>query len=226
MNKPVTERGRRFPWGLDADESWRDGETVAAAEPAKIDGRMARSLRTRGAVLDALIALVEEGEFKPPAKVIAERSGVSTRSIFQHFPDLETLFSAAVALGVERFAPLVRPVPEDLALDGRIQALARQRAELFEKSGNLYWAGQIATPVSDTLRAMFRRVDYILRVQVEVAFRPELSGLRKPKRIDTIARIAAVTGFHSWYAMRRVQGLTPLQTRNTMTVLIRALLSK
>ncbi|MCF4164970.1 TetR/AcrR family transcriptional regulator [Zavarzinia compransoris] len=224
MNKTATERGGRFPWGLAADESWRGGEAAAAAEPAKIDGRLARSLRTRAAVLDALIDLVEEGEFKPPAKVIAERSGVSTRSIFQHFPDLETLFSAAVALGVERFAPLVRPVPDDLPLDGRITALARQRADLFEKSGNLYWAGQIATPVSDTLRDTFRKVEYILRVQVEVAFRPELTGLRKQKRLDTVARIAAVGGFHSWYGLRRIQRLTPRQTRNTMAVLIRSLL--
>lgn len=219
----MSDRAAVFPWGQEPEDDWQQSLTPPGdghGKIPKLDGRLARSQRTRAAVIEALIGLLEEGEFKPPAKVIAERSGVSTRSIFQHFPDLETLFTAAVAHGVNQFAPLVQPISDHLALPARINALARQRVELFEKAGNVYWAGQIAAPLSDTLRDTFRRVEYILRVQIEVALKPELIRLRKPKRMAIVARLAAVVGFHGWYGLRRVQGLTPGETRAAMVSFI------
>ncbi|PWR23963.1 hypothetical protein DKG75_05290 [Zavarzinia compransoris] len=215
------------PWGADGNSLWHGGQDDAAPPapvPGKVDGRLARSRRTRAAVLDALIALLEEGEFKPPAKVIAERSGVSTRSVFQHFPDLETLFTAAVAHGVERYSPLVQPIGPDQPLKARVGALVRQRFALFEKAGNVYWAGQIAAPLSDTLCQTFARVEYALRIQIEVTFQPELSGLRKPQREARVARLAAFTGFHAWYALRRVEGVGESAAKAAMAETFTALL--
>lgn len=216
-----------LPWGEDVNAAWKGAaETeVSTAKPkARIDGRVARSQRTRAAVLDALIALLDEGQFKPPAKVIAERSGVSTRSVFQHFPDLETLLIAAVELGVNRFAPSVQPIAADLPLKARISALVEQRFCLFERAGNVYWAGQIATPISATLKATFAHVEYAFRVQVGVTFKRELAGIRKPKRDQRIALIAAVTGFHHWYALRRVEALDPRAAKGAMTEILAAML--
>ena len=59
-----------------------------------IDGRTARSQRTRSAIVAACIELVEEGDLRPTAPRVAERAGVSVRSVFQHFDDLEGLFAA------------------------------------------------------------------------------------------------------------------------------------
>lgn len=228
MSKSPRAGEDAFPWGADGNVVWQrgfgEGPVAEPAPPAKIDGRVARSKRTRAAVMDALIALLEEGNFKPPAKVIAERSGVSTRSVFQHFPDLETLFTAAVAYGVERYSPMVLPIGADQPLKTRINALVRQRFALFEKGGNVYWAGQIATPLSDTLRQTFSRVEYALRVQIEVAFQPELASLRKPQREARVARLAAYSGFHAWHALRRVEGLGEAAARAAMVDAFTALL--
>ncbi|WP_133251484.1 TetR/AcrR family transcriptional regulator [Zavarzinia aquatilis] len=234
-----------LPWGEDVNAVWKGvaeaetrggkpkgkvqggkpkGKPDGGALPGKVDGRVARSQRTRAAVLDALIALLDEGQFKPPAKVIAERSGVSTRSVFQHFPDLETLLIAAVELGVNRFAPSVQPIPTDLPRKARIDALVEQRFALFERAGNVYWAGQIAAPISATLKATFAHVEYALRVQIGVTFKPELATLRKPKRLALIARIAAATGFHHWYALRRVEGVDPAAARAAMAEMLAVLL--
>ena len=225
-----------LPWGEDVNVVWKGvaeaetkggkpkGKPDAGAPAGKVDGRVARSQRTRAAVLDALIALLDEGQFKPPAKVIAERSGVSTRSVFQHFPDLETLLIAAVELGVNRFAPAVQPISVDMPLKARISALVEQRFALFERAGNVYWAGQIAAPISATLKATFAHVEYAFRVQVGVTFKQELAGLRKPKRLTLIARIAAATGFHHWYALRRVEGLDPAAARAAMAEMLAVLL--
>ena len=61
--------------------------TREADEAPPRDGRAARALRTRQAVADALLRLLEEGELRPTSRMIAEKAGVSERTIFQHFED-------------------------------------------------------------------------------------------------------------------------------------------
>ena len=57
-----------------------------------IDGRNARGLRTRGEIIAALLDLVREGDISPTMQAIADRAGVSVRSIYQHFSDTEGLY--------------------------------------------------------------------------------------------------------------------------------------
>ena len=102
----------------------------AAHQP--LDGRTARAVRTRDALVDATIALVEEGDLRPTAPRIAERAGVSVRSVFQHFDDLETLFGAVGARMVERLSELVRPVDPGAPLAERIPAFVVQRCRVNE----------------------------------------------------------------------------------------------
>ena len=68
------------------------------------DGRVARGLRTREAVIDALFELHAEGNLTPTIEQIAERVGRTTRAIYQHFQDKEAL---AVAMADRQFSPSV-----------------------------------------------------------------------------------------------------------------------
>ena len=61
--------------------------------------------RTREAVVEALLSLLDEGELSPTAERVAERAAVSERSVFQHFSDREALFGAAATGQFERVAP-------------------------------------------------------------------------------------------------------------------------
>ena len=96
------------------------------------DGRAARALRTREAIVDACIALVEEGDLRPTAPRIAERAGVSVRSVFQHFDDLPSLHIAVTESIAERMAALVVPIDATLPLDDRIARFVEQRSNLLE----------------------------------------------------------------------------------------------
>src|ERR1044072_5768679 len=66
-----------------------------SAPEAATDGRSARAARTRDAVVEALLSLLDEGNLRPTARQVAERAGVSLRSVYVHFDDLEDLFTAA-----------------------------------------------------------------------------------------------------------------------------------
>jgi hypothetical protein len=61
--------------------------------PARIDGRTARSERTRNAIVDAHLQLIREGDLRPTADRIAKQAGVSLRALWSHFADMEALFA-------------------------------------------------------------------------------------------------------------------------------------
>src|SRR4051794_7539538 len=75
------------------------------------DGRTARSQRTRDSVVEALLDLLNAGNPRPTAREIAEQAGVSLRSVYVHFDDLEDLFLAATGRHLERILPLLEKVP-------------------------------------------------------------------------------------------------------------------
>ena len=64
---------------------------MSVEESAKIpDGRRLRSERSKQAIIDASLELMEEGVLVPTAQLISERAGVGIRSFFRHFEDMET----------------------------------------------------------------------------------------------------------------------------------------
>ena len=72
--------------------------------------------------MDALLELLDEGDVRPTAERIAERAGVSERSVFQHFADREALFQAVAARQYERVVPTLEPIPR-----GAVRCAERDR---------------------------------------------------------------------------------------------------
>jgi len=98
-----------------------------AAAKGQRDGRTVRAERTRQALVDALLALLYEGQLQPTAERIAARAGVSERSVFQHFADREALYQAVAVQQYERIVPTLDPIDVSLPLPERIEAFAAQR---------------------------------------------------------------------------------------------------
>ena len=98
-----------------------------SATPEQRDGRTVRAERTRQALVDSLLALLEEGQRNPTAAEIAARAGVSERSVFQHFPDREALFEAVAREQYDRVMPTLRPIDSSLPLPERVEQFSQQR---------------------------------------------------------------------------------------------------
>src|SRR5947209_6478164 len=131
-----------------------------------VDGRTARAMRTREAIVDACISLVDDGDLRPTAPRIASRAGVSVRSVFQHFADLETLFAAVGERVVERLASLVVPIDSKLDLDQRITTLVRQRSLLLEVVTPVRRAALVHAVGSAEINRMFQEGHDFLRAEV------------------------------------------------------------
>src|SRR4051812_6648647 len=97
------------------------------------DGRAARSVRTRRAIVDAMRALHHEGDLRPTAPRVAERAGVSVRTVWQHCDARETLLFEAARRALEIAQTLVTPIALSLPTTERVAALAEQRARMFEE---------------------------------------------------------------------------------------------
>src|SRR5437016_665582 len=141
-----------------------------------VDGRIARSQRTRRAIVDALRALHHEGDLRPTAPRVADRAGVSLRTVWQHFADLETLLVEAGRRDLEIARAFVEPIPATLPLGDRIDRVARQRARMFEEMAPPWRAARLHEPFSGQIKNNRDRLVRLGREQLEQTFAPELAA--------------------------------------------------
>ena len=194
-------------------------------EPAApIDGRAARAVRTREAIVDATVALVEEGDLRPTAPRIAERAGVSVRSVFQHFDDLPALHTAVVDRVVERLAKLVVPIDPDLPLEARVASFVGHRADLFDAVTPFRRAAAVHGPFAPEIREALARGNAYLRDEISEAFAPELAAAPDGERRELTDALAAATSWPVWDSLRVEAGHDPDRARASVVRLVRSLL--
>jgi AcrR family transcriptional regulator len=167
----------------------------------RVDGRTLRAERTRRAITDAHIAILEEGELRPTAERIAERAGVSLRALWTNFKDMEGLFAAAGERLMERQIAEFRPVPPELPLAERLDRYCEQRARLLELIAPAARAARIREPFSAQLRK--NRMWYLttVREEIEALFAAELPAA-DPARGQVLDALTVATTFASWSIWR------------------------
>lgn len=198
---------------------------IAAVEPSASDGRAARGARTRAAIVDALLGLLDEGELRPTADEIAARAAVSPRSVFQHFPDRETLFAAAAARQGERIAAVARPLPMGAPLAERVAALAAQRRRVHEVVTPVRRAALLHEPFSDVVAGGLRHLRALGRDELERTFAPELDRLPPAERVELLAALDAAAAWPAWESLRAHQGLSPARAEAVVRRTLGALLA-
>jgi TetR/AcrR family transcriptional regulator, regulator of autoinduction and epiphytic fitness len=201
-----------------AETSVTSDESVTVA-----DGRATRAERTRMAVVDALLSLNEQGNLRPTAREIAAEAGVSLRSIYVHFDDVEALFIAAAIRHGERLQSLSRPLVTEGPLEARTDALLAHRRTIYEAGAGVRRAALLQEPFSPALRRALEVGRASGRAEVDQVFAPEISaagehghGLRQA--------LALVTGATTWDVLRRYQGMTAAEAEAQMRTMVFALL--
>jgi TetR/AcrR family transcriptional regulator of autoinduction and epiphytic fitness len=173
-----------------------------------------------------LLHLIDEGDLRPTAPRIAQQAGVSLRSIFQHFSDLEALFAAAAARELERLSALVAPLPIASPLDHRLDAFVAQRARVFEAVTPVRRASLVQEPSSAALRSSRVRLLALARAEVEEVFGAELERRPRADRADLLDALDAASSWQTWEALRAHQNLSPTRARRVMRRMLSALLEE
>ena len=188
------------------------------------DGRVLRGARTRDSIVQALLDLLNDGVPAPTAAQIADRAGVSVRSVFQHFSDMEALYADLAAEQRERVAPLLGGLRRPDTLQERIAAIVAQRSELFETITPVRHAIGSRASESLALQARLAELSTALREQVAEQFADELGALAARPRRSLLDAIDLVTSFEAWDRLRVVQLLDRNDAERTLSDALSSLL--
>jgi AcrR family transcriptional regulator len=185
------------------------------------DGRRLRRDQNRDAVIDALLALFREGRYQPGTAEIAARAGLSPRSLFRYFDDVDDLHQAAAS----RQRLLARPLIElgidpDREIADKIRAVVRARARLFEQIGPAGRALRACAHRHDPLAAELARNRAFLRSQLATVFAPELAA----GAAAVLPALDVLCSFESYELLRHDQGLSRVRAEAALTDAIGTLL--
>jgi TetR/AcrR family transcriptional regulator, regulator of autoinduction and epiphytic fitness len=188
------------------------------------DGRTVRAERTRQALVEALLGLLDDGEPKPTAAEIAARAGVSERSVFQHFPDREALLEAVAREQYQRVVPTLVPVDSSLPLQERIEQFTQQRARLYEQIGGVRRAGLLIEHESTSVAGWLATARRQKAAEVERVFLRELDALPPDEREPLRAALVMVSSWSAWDSWRTHQRLSVARSRAALQAALRGLL--
>lgn len=188
-----------------------------------VDRRRLRAERGREAVVDALLSFYNEGEHDPGAAAIAQRAGVSERSVFRYFQDLEALADAAIHRHWERVGAAFDPPPTVGDVRARATALVEQRFRIHQVAGPVARAGAVLARRSETVARGLDLRRKMLRSQLGPLF-PEIERLDRAERAELLAALDAATSVEQVEYLRADAGLSAPRARAVMLRIVLALL--
>lgn len=194
--------------------------------PPGQDGRAARKLRTYEAVVDAMLSLIDQGNIRPTAKQVSEQAGVSLRSVFQHFADLEMLYATAADRQAQRLGHLMKAVSPDGFFEVRLKAFVETRCNVLEAISPVRRAGLLQVPFSQAIASRMNWVRRAAREEGDRVFALELSELPDDEREDIAVAVHIASEWYSWESLRTYDKLSVPDAKRVVTRMIRALLRK
>ena len=193
----------------------------SAATTISLDGRRERGARNKEAVVSALLELYSQGEVQPPAARIAEMAGVSERSVFRYFDDMEDLASCAITVQWDRIRDLYETLDSSGDLTQRINSIIDHRLKLYDKVGNVMRVAVVAAYKSKVVALAVKERRLIMGRRALQQFENELKTARD---VENKERILDYTlSLENIIYLKEALGLSHNKVRETLTVAIKSL---
>jgi len=204
--------------------------TAGAVPPGRsavrVDGRAARAERTRRAIVDALLVLIGEGDLLTSPERIVERAGVSLRTLWTNFKDLEGLYAAVDQRLIELVLESYQPIPSGSPLPERIHALCHQRGRLLELAAPATRASQLRLPYSAQLRRNRQAHHRRSCDELRTVFATELDPLNPTQRECLVGDLAVNTSPAAWLLLRDELAMTQRAATEVLIRSVTALLNR
>ena len=193
----------------------------------ELDGRQSRTARSRRAICEACLDLIQSGVLQPSADQVAVRARVSRRSIFNHFSDLAELYDAVVEVGMQRCAPLMIEISPDEPVALRIELLLQARSEFLEATApfsRALTAQALVGATKDQARRVSRDALQSQYETVAKLFDRDLLGLSASARADVLEALSAAMSPLVWEYLRHSRGRSVARARAVMKRTLKAIL--
>lgn len=198
---------------------------VHAAGQVEADGRHARRERNRLAVVDAMLALYSAGNLDPSSDQIAEHAGLSPRSLFRYFDDIDDLVRVAIARHLDRVASLAALDVSSAPLADRITRIVDQRLRLYSAIGAVGTVARLRAPFQPLIAVELANARSQWREQVRRIFAAELCTFSATRAAHVVASIDVLTSFEAVQLLRDDQRMSPVAIAATLTHSLAALLA-
>lgn len=182
------------------------------------DGRRQRSAESRRRILEAMLALVLEGNPEPGAEAVALRAGVGLRTVFRLFSDMESVCAEMLVPQRQEFVDLFTlwfgaPVgPES------VRGFWLQLCALYERRMPLRRAAVIRRYSSASLAAAIHELDVATANFLERHLPGEAA---KPSR----DMLSLLMSYEAWMRLRDNQALDEATARATLLRAIEPILA-
>jgi AcrR family transcriptional regulator len=171
--------------------------------------------RTRATILAAAQAAFRADPGGDPSlEAVAERAGVSTRTVIRQFGSKDGLMTAAIEDGMAASATDRGVAPGD------VEGAVRKLADHYEADGDevMLWLA-LAERLPHVRRVTERGTE--MHVEwVEKVFASDLDGLPRAARRARVGAIATALDVYTWHLLRRREGLGRETTRTAMRALV------
>jgi AcrR family transcriptional regulator len=180
-------------------------DLTEALDDAHVDGRTLRRTRNRTAVIAALLDLIREGNLRPGASEIADRAGVSHRSIFRYFDDLDDLVRTAIDHAFEQAGPMA-DIPDigSGSLDERTARFVDARLALFESVDGTMQLARMRAPSIPSIDEGIADIAELFRTQIAEHFAQELAAVDDDDRDLLVDGVLVLTSYDSFSIHRRL----------------------
>ncbi len=184
-----------------------------ATTDKKPDGRVQRSERSRQAIIEAMLDLVQQGNLVPTAQQVAEHAGVGIRTVFRHFNDMEGLFQTMDAATIEAYRDLFNGGDREGSLSDRIQHAVETHADAYEQVGPIMLSTRAQMWRFEILRENYARSQRELRKDLQ-HWLPEMRKLPPLEQ----ELVEATASFEYWNRLREQQGLSKKKAMTAVTM--------
>jgi AcrR family transcriptional regulator len=166
-----------------------------------------------------MLEIIRSGDLAPGAEQVAQHADVGLRTVFRHFQDMDSLYREMSVVIMGELKAVAETPFRSPDWRERVVELIERRAGAFEKIGPFLRASTAFSQRSRDLQVDNTRLVAALRVILERQLPPEVARDRPKLEI-----LDLLLSFETWSRLRREQGLSPRQAKDTLTAAVRRLL--
>lgn len=194
-----------------------DLKIVGKQKPS--DGRRQRSQRSRQKILEAMWAIMLDGDMDPSAADIAEKAGVGLRSVFRHFEDMETIHRELVLLAEAKVTPLMMQPFKAQNWKGQLVELVSRTVDLWDPLLVPHTAVETRRFKSDILMDDYKRSRMKELSSVKAVLPSDISDYE-----TVLISLDAILCFSTIRRLREDRKLSLEQTKTVMTHMVEAII--
>lgn len=182
--------------------------SLTTTTEAATDGRHRRAQANREAIVDALVSLYADGHVDPSAAQIAERAGVSERSLFRHFDDIDDLCHTAFVVQWKRLVDRIGlQILDTASTSEKIAAIVEQRVGLYLDMMNVMRITRMHAVRNETVMSHVRSSRKEMRKQIDRLFSFECDAMTTDNAKLALFAANAMLSFEHVEQLRLDQGM-------------------